>query len=142
MSWTERLAIRVGNAATRRIGEMVHAMPHYDSAESHLRDAHDRWKKTEGRLGWWFLPDAKLDWVQNGWEDPKITCIGGYHFTRDSGNLLWTDDGQSSWNAWWASNGQGLTQTRPPMPKPLQGLGGSEYGRLLQAQGWDKVTFH
>lgn len=141
MSWTERLVTRVGNAVTRQIGEMVHAMPHYDSVESDVRADHDRWKQQHGRLGLWFLPDAEFIWVENGWEDPKITCTGAFEFVRDSGTLLWTADGASSWNAWWMSDGRGLTQSRPPMPKPLQGLGGSEYARAIGAPGWD-VTLH
>jgi hypothetical protein len=141
MAWLERAVIAVGDRATRNIASMVHAAPRR-GIESDLRKAHDSWKRT-ARPGLWFLPDAELQWVQHGWEDPKIVCVGGFNFTRDHGDLFWTADGKrSSWEAWEMSSGQGLTQKRPTEPKPLQGLGGSQYAKDLLAQGWDKVTLH
>jgi hypothetical protein len=142
MAWLESLVTHVGDVATRNVASMVHAAPRR-GPEADLRAAHDQWKRG-ARTGLWFLPDASLEWVQNGWEDPKVVCVGGFNFTRDSGDLFWTGDGKrSSWEAWRLADGRGLTQTPPGPPKPLQGLGaGSEYRRLLAGQGWDRVEFH
>jgi hypothetical protein len=141
MGLLERVVVRAGDAATRNIAGMVHAAPRRGSGAD-LRADHDRWKRSAS-TGMWFLPDAELAWVQEGWGGPKLVCYGGFNFTRDHGDLFWTADGKrSSWEAWELSHGRGLTQKQPSEPKPLQGLGGSQYAKDILAQGWDKVTLH
>lgn len=140
MSWTERLATRAGDAATRYVNSAIHGMPHGNKAEAEARNAHDRWIR-DVRLGTpYFTRDAEFAYVGPDW-DPQLTCIGGHIFTRSSGGLLYTDDKRSSWEIFWAAYPYGLTTNAPPMPKPPQGLGaGSEYAKAV-SNGWT-VKFH